>query len=172
MNLDRSEEALACLNVAISLLCDAHKAEIYYQTGLVLQSLDKYEESLVCFDQAINSKPNFLDAYKEKIHSLYTLIPIEKNQRNKENQLKETLVCLNKMTNLVSNSDKVKIDNEEVKALYVLGYTSYKLNKYEQAIDSYKKAIEINNDLQMAHYGLEIANEALSIALIGIDPEI
>ncbi|WP_410250268.1 tetratricopeptide repeat protein [Candidatus Trichorickettsia mobilis] len=53
-----------------------------------------------------------------------------------------------------------------------LGYTSYKLNKYAQAIDSYEKAIEINKDLKTPYYNLEIANEARDIVLIGINPKI
>lgn len=57
-----------------ALARDPHKSHLYFNKGLALEYLKRYEESISCFDLSIKYDPNNIENYYEKVsHSILLL---------------------------------------------------------------------------------------------------
>ena len=87
VNLNKSEEALKCLDKAIEL--DSNDSLAFKIKGLALSNLNKYEEAIKCFDESIKLNKNDTSAYLNKGFALEKL-----------NRFDEVLIILNKYISL------------------------------------------------------------------------
>lgn len=46
---------------------DPHKSHLYFNKGLALEYLKRYQESIACFDLSIKYDPNNIENYYEKV---------------------------------------------------------------------------------------------------------
>jgi tetratricopeptide (TPR) repeat protein len=119
---------------------DSNYASAWYNKGVALVDLGKYEEALVYFDKAIELNPNDAEVWDNKGIVLGYLGKHE-----------EALVCFNKaLEQNPNNAD----------AWYNKGVALYDLGKIQEAISCYNEAIEIKpNNADVWHMkGLALVN--------------
>ncbi len=109
----------------------------WYNKGLALAKLGKYEEAIECFDKAIELNPNFAPAWNNKGVALAKLGKYE-----------EAIKCYDKA---------LEIDPNYYYAWNNKGVALAKLGRYEEAIKCYEKAIQINPNYVDAWYNLGLA---------------
>jgi tetratricopeptide (TPR) repeat protein len=50
-----------------AIVLDPHKSHLYFNKGLALEYLKRYEEAIECFDLSIKYDPNNIENYYEKV---------------------------------------------------------------------------------------------------------
>jgi tetratricopeptide (TPR) repeat protein len=130
INLDKHEEALACLNKAIEL--DPTLIEAYNLKGTALIYLIKREEANQLFNKSLhyNLSPNDSISFYNKGFSLWRLEKYE-----------EAIEYLDSAINL---------DNNFTEAYNYKGNALKFLGRYQEAIESYNKSIELNPSFTLA----------------------
>ncbi|NES24537.1 MAG: tetratricopeptide repeat protein, partial [Symploca sp. SIO3E6] len=132
---------------------------LFFNLGNLLISAKGYEDSLDCYQKAIELNPQFVDAwlnlgyalgslgrYEKVLESLEKVIDLDPkfvnawmylgNALNNLERYEEARESLEKATNL---DPKFAISWED------LGYTLNNLERYEEALESLEKAIALNN---------------------------
>ena len=103
------------------------KADDFLQAGYYFNTIDKdFLQAIVCYDQALDIKPDYADAWNNKGISLANLKRYE-----------EAVACYDRA---------LEIDPEFVDALYNKGILMKFLKRYEEALDCYDRAIEIDRN--------------------------
>jgi tetratricopeptide (TPR) repeat protein len=102
---------------------DSNYASVWYNKGVALVDLGKYEEALVYFDKAIELNPNDAEVWDNKGIALGHL-----------GKHDEALACFNKALEQNPNNAEV---------WYNKGVALDNLGKHEEALDCYNKANEI-----------------------------
>ncbi|MEG5058491.1 tetratricopeptide repeat protein [Microcoleus sp. A2-C5] len=126
--LERSDEALECLNKAIEL--DSNYARAWANQGNVFNSLKRYDEALISLDRAIELDPNGKSSWADRG------IVLENLKRNEEA--------------LVSYDRAIELD-ANYKLAWALRCNLLKnLKRYEEALVSYDRAIELDANYQWA----------------------
>lgn len=147
---------------------DPFNFNAYYWKGLSLKLINKHEEALKCFDEAIkiNSRPYFvhekraealyyLGKYKESAASYEKAIKSNKDKYTYEtfNNLGDGLYDDNNYEdsilfyNIIINYYPDKAEY----AYYSKAVSLHYLNKYEESLQNYDKAIELNSNYSHAY---------------------
>ncbi|TRZ90245.1 MAG: tetratricopeptide repeat protein [Methanosarcinales archaeon] len=99
-------------------------AQEWYNKGITLGKLGKYDEAIKCYDKAIEIDPEDLDTWNNKGVALFNL-----------GKYDEAIECYDK---------SIEINPEHVLAWILKGLVLEYYKKYDEAIECYDKAIEIN----------------------------
>ena len=125
--LFRQQTKILILGLVAVLWLVRRKEVGFYNRGEKLKKLERYEEAIAAYGQAIKIQPKYYEAWYAKGYSLYRL------QRYEEA--------------IASYEKVIQLQPEEPMAWYVRGLILGELQRYEDAIASYDKAIEIDPDL-------------------------
>jgi tetratricopeptide (TPR) repeat protein len=146
-------------------------AKVYFELGYAFEKFGKTDSAIANYNTCVRLKPDYINAYKQ-------LAAITFDQRNYPTaadyykkllgktavEIKDTLSWYNKgyCENITEdyaaakmsllNSLKYKIDN--VKIFLQLGFACKQLNQNDQAIDYYKKAIDLDPGSYTSHNGI------------------
>lgn len=125
--LFRQQTGILILGLVAVLWLVRRKEVGFYNRGEKLKKLERYEEAIAAYEQAIKIQPKYYEAWYAKGYSLYRL------QRYEEA--------------IASYEKVIQLQPEEPMAWYIRGLILGELQRYEEAIASYDKAIEIDPDL-------------------------
>ncbi|MBP0028391.1 tetratricopeptide repeat protein [Roseofilum sp. Guam] len=158
-DLGRLEEAISKFDIAIEKDPDFPSA--WYNRGVALGKLKQYKESLLSYDKSIELEPNHyyawhnrgsnldkLERYKEAVSSYQKAIELKPGKLSTLNNI-GTILCdnLERYEEAIHCFDElIKIDEKNSTAWYNRGVALRKLGRYEEAISSYKKTIEMKPD--------------------------
>jgi tetratricopeptide (TPR) repeat protein len=146
--LKRYQEAIMCYDESLKL--DPNSKEVWHNKGLALYSLGDtlnntkthYEMALACFNKAIALNYYYSIAWLNKGNALFRL-----------GRYKEANECYDEAINQYEKSSDKKQGSESrlADAWYNKGMALHKLvkydrSKYQDSIDSYNKAIALNDD--------------------------
>ena len=106
--------------------------EVWYNKGLILINLGKYDVGIKCFDEAIKINPNLVEAWTNKGSAL-----------GKLGKHDEEIKCY---------EQAIKINPNLAEAWYNKGITLAKLEKYDEAVKCFDEVIKINPDYDKAWY--------------------
>jgi len=128
-----------------------NKSTNYQEIGYALKGLKRYDEAISYFDKAIAADPDYTLPYKERGNSWY-----------KKEEYQKALNDYNKYASL-------RDDIEDVDFYYDKAWCENELEKYNDAVESLKKCIELDNtyadaysELGFSCYKLHRDEEALS----------
>jgi tetratricopeptide (TPR) repeat protein len=113
-------------------MVDTKRTRNWYNKGVALGELGKYEEAIKCYDRAIEIKSNYEQAWYNKGWALGELGKYE-----------EAIKCYDKAIEIKPNYEQ---------AWYNKGVALGKLGKHEEEIKCYDKAIEIKPNYEQAWY--------------------
>ena len=116
-------DAVAAFNKATERQPDKHRA--YYLKGLVLKSQERYPEAVAALQQVVDIEPEFYQAWRELASIWGENLP----------QYSEALAA----------SDRaMEINPDDFQLYWQKGNVLNKLQRYEEAIDAYSSALELN----------------------------
>ncbi|MBS1632167.1 MAG: tetratricopeptide repeat protein, partial [Bacteroidetes bacterium] len=115
------------------------KAGTYFETGYAYKGLGKYDEAIPFYTSTINSDPKYGLAYKERGFCYY---------KKKENI--KALEDLNEYTLLTDSINDATF-------YYTKGWIENELGKYNEAVESLKKCVAIDNAYSDAYSELGFA---------------
>jgi serine/threonine protein kinase len=156
-----AKEALEELNQLFGFVKLQNKSsEDWFTEGNKLFDLQKYEEAISYYDQAIAIKPDYheawyvrgcslaeLEKYEEAIASYDKAVAIKPDKHEAWNNRGWSLDELEKYEEAIASYDKaVAIKPDKHEAWNNQGWSLDKLQKYEEAIASYDKAVAIKPD--------------------------
>jgi tetratricopeptide (TPR) repeat protein len=177
VNLGKNEEAINCCDKALALNPDI--AEAWSNKGRALVNLGKNEEVINCCDKALSLNPNIAIAWSSKG------VALVKSGKNEEAmKCCDKAISLNSKNILVLNDKgfvllyigeykeaiewtvkilEMKPENklENLKAWGVIGLAQYGLEKYEEAIWAYDRALAIEPDYPPILEARKLALDAL-----------
>lgn len=85
-DLNDYQKAIDYLDQAFSIVDESdHSTFVWYQKGLILNKLKRYEEAISCFDRSLKDRQNYADAWRHKAIALRLL-----------GQHEQSLDCVNK----------------------------------------------------------------------------
>jgi tetratricopeptide (TPR) repeat protein len=113
-------------------ISDFRQALLLFQQGEGLAEKEEFDAAIVCYEKALEVKPDYYWAWAGRGNALEKL-----------NRYEEAIVCYDKAVEI--QPDSYWIWNER-------GDILEKLNRYEDAIASYDKALEIKPDSYWAWY--------------------
>jgi tetratricopeptide (TPR) repeat protein len=125
------------------------EAREFYNKGLALVNLGKYEEAINCYNEAIAIDPKFAEAWANKGSALGNL-----------NRYEEEIECYDKT---------IEINPKIVEAWFNKGVVLENLSRYKEAIDCLNEAIRLNPKFAEAwhkkgiYLGKDFSNFAESI---------
>ncbi|MTJ09440.1 MULTISPECIES: tetratricopeptide repeat protein [unclassified Anabaena] len=178
-----AKEALEELNQVFSIIKQQNRqpvtlnqsSQYWFEQGIELIDLERYEEAISYFDKAIAINPDDHDAwfhrgtvldelqrYREAIASYDKAIAINPDDHEAWYNRGIALGALRKYTEAIASYDKaiaIKADYHE--AWSNRGVALEKLQKYTEAITSYDKGIAIKADFHEAWYNRGVALEKL-----------
>ena len=155
-----------------SLLNKIKNKKIYYNLGICLYNLKKYDEAIIIFKKVILLDPSFKDTYNNMGICYKNLKQYDKaiEHYKKAIDLDKNFVevyynwgiCLD---NLKKYDDAIILYNKvvQLRPTYVnvynnLGQILYKLNKYNEAIKNYNIAIQLNPNFYITYYNVGLLN--------------
>jgi len=124
--LFRKQSGILILGLVAALWLFRRKEVGFYNRGEKLKKLERYEEAIAAYDQALKIQPKYYEAWYAKAYSLYRLQRYEHA--------------------IASYDQVIQLQPEEAVAWYIRGWMLGELQRYEEAIASYDKAIEIDPD--------------------------
>ena len=113
---------MTCYDEAIKL--DPKYAHAWYNKGISLNSLGRYEDALTCYDEAIKLDPKYAIAWNNKGNSLNSL-----------GRYEEALTCYD---------EAIELDPKDAIAWNNKGIPLNSLGRYEEALTCLDKAIELD----------------------------
>lgn len=164
VNTRNFDKAIAIYSQAIRL--DSTNAEFYYKRGLAYLYAEQDLNALSDYNQASILLPNHPDIYfmKAKTEAFmgdyYAAIDdyakvIELDSNYIQAYVQRAYAFLSTKQNMAAFIFFTKAINKDPKqpadVYYARGFTYQELGSYQQALDDYKKAIELNPDLAGAH---------------------
>jgi tetratricopeptide (TPR) repeat protein len=157
--LERYDEAIENYDKAIEL--DPNNEEAWHEKGFTLYTLGSYEEAIKCFDMVLKINPTYINSWLNKGLSLYYLQYFDKaieciDQTTKLNPdfaparvFKSSILCeQNKYKEALECLGNISHEDEVLLGLY--GSILYELDRFEEAIEYYKKSITINQESSIA----------------------
>jgi tetratricopeptide (TPR) repeat protein len=155
---------LSALSIAEKLVEIRGNAEDWFQQGYCLRKLQRYEEALASFDQAIQFKPDSHQAWgsrgialkdlgrsEEAIASFNQAIQFQPDDPSAWNNRGLVVEQLGRNQEAITSYDKaIQIKPDLYQAWYNRGNALRQLGRTEEAIASYDKAIQIKPDLYQA----------------------
>jgi tetratricopeptide (TPR) repeat protein len=150
-------------------------AKAWYNKALVLNTLDRYEQAIECFDKAIEidaidpkiwngrgSVLGHLGKYEQAIECFDKAIEIDPNNVGILKNKGTALHYLAKYEQAIECFDKaIEIDSDDGTIWCGKGISLDYLGKYQQAIECFDKAIEINPNGQDIWYNKGVALDYL-----------
>jgi len=145
---------------------DEEKAKLYQEMGIILYSLERYEEAIASYDKAVAINPNDdwawvfrgimlggLERYEEAIASYDKAIAINPNHDEAWNNRGNALGELGRYEEAIASYDKAIAVNPNFDlAWHNRGNALGELGRYEEAIASHDNAIAINPNHDEAWY--------------------
>lgn len=116
---------------------ELEKAKPFYENGMVNYEQDNYKGAIDNFTKAIETYPEYAQAYNRRGDSYYRLGYYEKAQQD--------------------SSEAIRLNPADANAYFDRGFSLYKLGNYNGAIVDLKKAIELEPTYADAYYGLGLA---------------
>ncbi|MBI5043815.1 MAG: tetratricopeptide repeat protein [Nitrospirae bacterium] len=134
------------------------KSQRYFQSGYDFYLQGKYLEACKAYEKAIETNPNYTDAYnnwgnalgalkkyEEAIEKYQKAIEIDPNYTGAYNNWGLALYNLKRYEEAIEKYQRtIEINSNQPDTYYNWGSALYKLKRYEEAIEKYQKAIEIN----------------------------
>ena len=164
---EKYQEAIASYDQALEIKPDYAKA--WHNRGFALDELGRSEEAIASYDKALEIKPDYATAWNHRGNSLADLgrheealdsynkaIEINPNYTKAINNQEDILKYLNN----IPKEKPEAIPSLSAEDFYNQGNDllfASELDRYEKAIASYDKAIEINPDKDSAWYNRGIA---------------
>jgi tetratricopeptide (TPR) repeat protein len=151
INTEKSQQIIGLINVGkfeeVGAILEQTVVEpdndvAWYNQGVSLYNLGKYEEAIASYERAIELKPDDDAAWYNRGVSLYNLCRYE-----------EAIASYERAIELKSDDDA---------AWYNRGISLYNLGRYEEAIASFERAIEFKPDNDAAWY-----NQGVSLYNLG-----
>ena len=130
--LFRKQSGILILGLVAALWLFRRKEVGFYNRGEKLKKLERYEEAIAAYDQALKIQPKYYEAWYAKAYSLYRL------QRYEDA--------------IAAYDQVIQLQPEEAVAWYIRGWMLGELQRYEEAIASYDKAIELEPDFSEYWY--------------------
>ncbi|MCK5467464.1 MAG: tetratricopeptide repeat protein, partial [Cyclobacteriaceae bacterium] len=139
--------------------------------GVAAQQADMYDEALTCFQTLADNGDAEIDTYKtmiylyrtekEDLESVLKIVnqALEKFPQNKELvQEKITTLIMMERVDEAKSELETAINNDPTNSLYYyfLGYLYDFQEDYDNSIEQYKKAIELNPEYYEANYNLGV----------------
>ncbi|GEM_PF-1720597 len=124
----RNSEALLCYDK--SLECDPQDPVTYYGKGMVLSKLGSHEEAIMAFDSAHLFDPSLNSAVKQKALSLQNL--------NMHKEARKILI------------EYLSGELKDCEAWIYLGITDKSLSKFDEALQCFEHALEIDENQAVA----------------------
>ena len=129
-NCIEQKDYVSALEYAEKLVTSRGEAKDWSEKGRCLNSLERYDEALECFDQAIEIDSNDASAWRIR---------------------GDVLDDLERYDEAVESLDKaIKIDPNNALSWRIRGYVLYNLKRYEEALISLDRAIELDANYQWA----------------------
>jgi tetratricopeptide (TPR) repeat protein len=120
----------------ISLSCKPSPALAYNDRVVTLIKDEKYEESLVELNKAIEIEPQFAKAYYNRGLTYYYLADEEKwNSEEWKNQINKAILDFNKV---------IELKPDAFEPYFQRGYIYYESVDYDAAIQDFSRAIALN----------------------------
>jgi tetratricopeptide (TPR) repeat protein len=152
----------------------------WHDKGVALSDLEKYEESIVCYDQAIKLNPKNSAAWHDKGVALSNLEKYEESIACYDEVIKSnpknsaawedkgvSLYRLEKYEETIACCDEViRLNPESHTAWHNKGYSLASLGKDEEPIACYDEAIRLNPEFYLSWFG-----KAYSLKRLGRDEE-
>ena len=150
------EEACRCYDKAIEI--DLNNVAAWYNKGLVLDCLNRYNEAIQCYDRVIKIDPNYanawitkglalgaLDRYDEAIKYYEKAIEIEPYSAGAWNWKGDALRCLNRYDEAIRCYEKaIEIEPDYAIAWRSKGDVLRSLNRYDEMIQCYDRTLELD----------------------------
>jgi len=131
-----------CLNLlSTAIQIKTNYAPTFYNLGIALHELKKFDEAILNFGHAIKLDPNYVNAYNGLACSLKELKHFE-----------DAIACFDQA---------IKLNPSYAEAYNNIGLVQYELREYGAAIHNYEKAIIIKPDYFEAYYNKGIAQIGL-----------
>ena len=184
-NLGRYEDALTSYDKALEINPDFSKA--WYNRGNVLTELDRYEDALISFDKALEIDPDFSEAWYYHGAALVHLgrydeavVSYDKAHKLNPEYSVPWYISSGLLGNLGQRDRAVTSFDDQIKSLEILlkndpncypawlnrGVLLAILGRYEDALASYDKVLEIDPNNEAARQGrtaaLKIMNQKMS----------
>lgn len=148
--LEQYNDAIAALKKE-ELNNPKDKASTNFEMGYAYEGLEKYDDALSRFNNAINLDNNYGLAYKERGNSYY-----------KKKSYEKAVADFNKYASLTE-------DIEDATFYYKKGWSENELGKYNDAVESLKKSVELDDtysdafsELGYAYYSLNMNDESIT----------
>ena len=129
----KDNEAQECFKKAIQINTSPNDASSYFSKALSFYGLKNFKDSILYFDKAIELDPTLVEAYNLKGTALIYLI-----KREEANQLFNKSLHYN-----LSPNDSISFYNK--------GFSLWRLEKYEEAIEYLDSAINLDNNFTEAY---------------------
>ena len=146
------------------------KAANWQEIGYAYKGLKKYDDAILYFNKAIAEDPEYALPYKERGYAYYRKADYNKalNDFNKYASLKEDITdvdfyydkawCeneLEKYSDAVTSLNKcVSLDENYADAYSELGFSYFKLKRNDEALESYRKANNLDPKKQLGILGM------------------
>ncbi|MBM7633905.1 tetratricopeptide repeat protein [Geomicrobium sediminis] len=162
------EDALKCYQRAIQL--DEKHASAYYGAGNVCYHVDKFQEAIAFYKQAITSGLNDdqsvhfmigLSYYQEDQHAFALASMMRAVELNREDAEAHfycglTYAKLDMIADAIQHFERaVSLNSEHADAFYNLGVAQMYLEQHDQAKESFQSALRIQKDHMLASHGLK-----------------
>jgi tetratricopeptide (TPR) repeat protein len=156
-DLEKQEEALKCYDKAIEI--DPEEGDFYYSKGNALYTFKRYDEAITTLNKAVEKDSSNIEAYEKIALTLY-------DQGKSEEALKscDSALILNPKSSRLYNTkgnlyywskmykESVEMYDKAIqffdnKVLYIYSNKAgslYELERYDEALAAYNKAIELN----------------------------
>lgn len=132
-NREKLEEAYECFQK--TLYFGLSDELVWERKGLVLLELDKTEEAINAFEQALKMNPNSINSLNGKARALSVLAALPSNRKKAHKLLEDALRIINKAIEIKQKDDKLW-NNKGVMLL--------RLELFEDAADAFEQALKIN----------------------------
>ena len=138
-----------------------HRAEQIYRDGLILMEYKYYANALACFEQAINLKPDFAQAWFQIGHCRSELVQRQIENTDEYPYADEMFECYQGAVEAYQKA--IELQPDYIDARSSLAELFFDLGErqaeeaewpshYIQAIEWYKQAAEVNNDWGVAYH--------------------
>ena len=131
---NKNQEAMDCLKY--SLFFDSKNADIYSKIAESFQHLKMHHQATDYFNKAIKINPNLREAYRMNADSYYN-----RGENGDLAYYEDAIVNYRKYIEYETKNDSV---------CNMLGHIYSKIGKFENAIEFFKKALEINPEFDLA----------------------
>ena len=142
------------------------KAELFYEQGLLYSYAEEYTKAIASYDKALEIKPDYHAAWKNRGNALYKLgrledaiasydkgLEIKPDSCEAWNNRRYALRNLGRWEEAIASFDKaLEFKPDSYEAWNNRGTILGNLGRWEEAIASYDKALEIKPDFHAAWY--------------------